>query len=45
MELQIGELEQRTIAGAATPGMNVEAILKDQRDRYKRRVDELEVGV
>ena len=45
MELQIGELEQRTIAGAATPGMNMEAILKDQRDRYKRRVDELEVGV
>ena len=43
MEVQIGELEQRTIAGATTPGMNVEAILKDQRDRYKRRVDELEV--
>ena len=45
MEVQIGELEQRTIVGTSTPGMNVEAILKDQRDRYKRRVDELEVGV
>ena len=26
-------------------GGNVERILKDQRDRYKRRVDELEVSV
>lgn len=48
METQIAELEQRVIGadGADTvPGFsnNVEVILKDQRDRYKRRVDELEV--
>ena len=48
MESQISELEQRVIGegGNATVSgftSNVEAILKDQRDRYKRRVDELEV--
>lgn len=48
MESQISELEQRVIGenGSATVAgfsSNVEVILKDQRDRYKRRVDELEV--
>lgn len=48
MESQISELEQRVIGenGNATVAgfsSNVEVILKDQRDRYKRRVDELEV--
>ena len=47
MESQISELEQRVIGenGSATVAgfsSNVEVILKDQRDRYKRRVDELE---
>ena len=44
METQIAQLEQQMIP---TPNQgslgNVEAILKDQRDRYKRRIDELEV--
>ena len=48
METQIAELEQRVIGSdgaTAVTGFssNVEVILKDQRDRYKRRVDELEV--
>ena len=47
METQIAELEQRVIGSdgaTAVTGFssNVEVILKDQRDRYKRRVDELE---
>ena len=50
MEAQIAELETRVIGGSGKEVVrgasgNVEAILKDQRDRYKRRVDELEVGV
>lgn len=49
MEMQIAQLEQRLIPSQATNiqkegfAGNVEGILKDQRDRYKRRVDELEV--
>lgn len=48
METQIAELEQRVIGSDGTTAVtgfssNVEVILKDQRDRYKRRVDELEV--
>lgn len=49
MEIQIAQLEQRLIPSQAAniqkEGFtgNVEGILKDQRDRYKRRVDELEV--
>lgn len=45
MEGQIAELEQRVIGDVGGEGGNVERILKDQRDRYKRRVDELEVSV
>ena len=49
MEVQIAELETRVIGGSGKEVIrgsgNVEAILKDQRDRYKRRVDELEVEV
>lgn len=49
MESQINQLEQRVIPSQSTNiqqegfSGNVEGILKDQRDRYKRRVDELEV--
>ena len=49
MESQISQLEQRVIPSQSTNiqqegfSGNVEGILKDQRDRYKRRVDELEV--
>lgn len=49
MENQIAQLEQRVIPSNSTNiqkegfAGNVESILKDQRDRYKRRVDELEV--
>ena len=45
MEGQIAELEQRVIGDIGGERGNVEKILKDQRDRYKRRVDELEVDV
>lgn len=51
MENQIGQLEQRVIPSQSIDlqkegfAGNVESILKDQRDRYKHRVDELEVGV
>ena len=49
IESQINQLEQRVIPSQSTNiqqegfSGNVEGILKDQRDRYKRRVDELEV--
>ena len=49
MESQINQLEQRVIPSQSTNiqqegfSGNVEGILKDQRDRYKRRVDALEV--
>ena len=50
MESQIAQLEQRVIPSQPVniqkEGFtgNVESILKDQRDRYKHRVDELEVS-
>ena len=41
LEQQVSDLERRT--PGAQKG-SVESILREQRDRYKRRVEELEVG-
>ena len=45
METQIAQLEQQMTSNQSQGSLgNVETILKDQRDRYKRRIDELEVS-
>ena len=41
LEQQVSDLERRT---PGTQKGSVESILREQRDRYKRRVEELEVG-